>query len=81
MITLIDPLFASIKGWNEMDLFSQLKKLFFYEYPAPLCQLDGNFSWSPELLGNPTKTDLRTFSHSFSQLYNMKYIFVFFKLK
>ena len=54
-----------------MDLFSQLKKLFFYEYPAPLCQLDGNFSWSPELLGNPTKTDLHTFSHGFSQLYNM----------
>ena len=29
MITFIDPLFASIKGRNKTDLFSQLKKLFF----------------------------------------------------
>ena len=67
MITFIDPLFASIKGRNKTDLFSQLKKLFFL--------------WVSGTSVSATKTELHTFSPSFSQLYNMKYVFVFFKLK
>ena len=68
MITFIDPLSASIKGWNKTDLFSQLKKLFF-------------FLWVSGTSVSATKTELHTFSPSFSQLYDMKYVFVFFKLK
>ena len=63
MITFIDPLSASIKGWNKTDLFSQLKKLFFL--------------W----VSGTSVSELHTISPSFSQLYNMKYVFVFFKLK